>query len=446
MLYRGLKRASTCLRPGKAQFHETFPRHAAANFLMPAMSPTMTEGNIATWKLKEGDTYSAGDVILEIETDKATMDVEATDDGILAKILIGDGQKNINVGTKIAVTAEPGDDVASLEMPRDVEEQAPPKAAAPVEQPATPKKEEPTPKKTQETSSSEHKSATNKDGSTLSPAVQSLLAHFNITDPHKIPATGPKGRLVKGDILAFANKIDKSSSEVIAKAYAKRGKLDLSNIKKAPATAKPEAAPVESKVVANPIIEIRKQVNLIELILLSEKISEESGVDITIQELVSKATAKALKDVPSFALSQPSKADELFAEIIGTSATKRVRDVKPLSPQKSSNISLNVAEYFEGGAIALPTNCPESTLFTLQAASPALPESESINADYDILDFLTDKPMRPSSSSLANPKASEGHMIASLSFKDGFVNGKVASLYLDRVAQYVESPAHLLLN
>lgn len=407
----------------------------------------MTEGNIATWKLKEGDTYSAGDVILEIETDKATMDVEASDDGILAKILIGDGQKNINVGTKIAVMAEPGDDLASLEMPHDAEEQTAPKSAAPVEQPATatPKKDESAPKKTQEAPSSGSKSATNKDGSNLSPAVQSLLTHFNITDPHKIPATGPKGRLVKGDILAFANKIDKSSSEIIAKAYAKRGKLDLSNIKKAPATPKSDAAPVKSKIVTNPVIEIRKQVNLIELILLSEKISEESGVDITIQELVSKATAQALKDIPSFALSQPSKDDELFAEILGTSVSRRVREVKPLSPQKSSNISLNVAEYFEGGAIALPSNCPESTLFTLQAASPALPGTKLESSDYDILDFLADRPMRPSAT-LAKSQPSEGHMIASLSFKDGFVNGKVASLYLDRVTQYVESPAHLFLN
>jgi pyruvate/2-oxoglutarate dehydrogenase complex dihydrolipoamide acyltransferase (E2) component len=55
---------------------------------MPALSPTMTEGNIATWKIKEGDSFSAGDVLLEIETDKAQMDVEAQDDGILAKITV----------------------------------------------------------------------------------------------------------------------------------------------------------------------------------------------------------------------------------------------------------------------------------------------------------------------------------------------------------------------
>ena len=55
---------------------------------MPAMSPTMTEGNISTWKVKEGDAYSTGDVLLEIETDKAQMDVEAQEDGIVAKIVV----------------------------------------------------------------------------------------------------------------------------------------------------------------------------------------------------------------------------------------------------------------------------------------------------------------------------------------------------------------------
>ncbi len=75
---------------------------------MPALSPTMTEGNIAKWAVKEGDSFSAGDVLLEIETDKASMDVEAQDDGILAKITQGDGSKGIQVGSRIGVIAEPG--------------------------------------------------------------------------------------------------------------------------------------------------------------------------------------------------------------------------------------------------------------------------------------------------------------------------------------------------
>jgi pyruvate dehydrogenase E1 component beta subunit len=77
--------------------------------LMPALSPTMTEGNLAKWHKKEGDTVKAGEVIAEIETDKATMEVEAVDEGILGKILIGEGSQNVAVNTPIAVLLADGE-------------------------------------------------------------------------------------------------------------------------------------------------------------------------------------------------------------------------------------------------------------------------------------------------------------------------------------------------
>lgn len=77
--------------------------------LMPALSPTMTEGNLAKWHKKEGDTVKAGDVIAEIETDKATMEVEAVDEGILGKILVGEGSQNVAVNTPIAVLLAEGE-------------------------------------------------------------------------------------------------------------------------------------------------------------------------------------------------------------------------------------------------------------------------------------------------------------------------------------------------
>ncbi|KAF5542034.1 pyruvate dehydrogenase E2 component (dihydrolipoamide acetyltransferase), partial [Fusarium napiforme] len=100
---------------------------AAQNFTMPALSPTMTEGNIATWKVKEGEAFSAGDVLLEIETDKASMDVEAQDDGIMVKIMAGDGSKAVQVGSRIGVIAEAGDDINSLEIPADEQAKEQPK-------------------------------------------------------------------------------------------------------------------------------------------------------------------------------------------------------------------------------------------------------------------------------------------------------------------------------
>ncbi|MGN6096944.1 MAG: pyruvate dehydrogenase complex E1 component subunit beta [Bosea sp. (in: a-proteobacteria)] len=105
------------------------------DILMPALSPTLEEGKLAKWLKKEGDQVKAGDIIAEIETDKATMEVEAVDEGILAKILIPDGSENVAVNTKIGVIAAEGEDVgaaasgaASASAP---EKPAEPKAEAP---------------------------------------------------------------------------------------------------------------------------------------------------------------------------------------------------------------------------------------------------------------------------------------------------------------------------
>ena len=100
----------------------------ATEILMPALSPTMEEGTLAKWLKKEGDTISAGDIIAEIETDKATMEFEAVDEGIMGKILIAEGTENVKVNTPIAVLVEDGE-----EVPADAGQSAPAaEAAAPV--------------------------------------------------------------------------------------------------------------------------------------------------------------------------------------------------------------------------------------------------------------------------------------------------------------------------
>ncbi len=81
------------------------------NILMPALSPTMEKGNLAKWLKKEGDAVKTGDVIAEIETDKATMEYEAVDDGVLAKIVVPEGTQDVAVNQLIAVMAQEGEDV-----------------------------------------------------------------------------------------------------------------------------------------------------------------------------------------------------------------------------------------------------------------------------------------------------------------------------------------------
>src|SRR5512132_3084982 len=83
--------------------------------LMPALSPTMTEGKLAKWSKKEGDKVASGDVLCEIETDKATMEVEAVDEGTLGRILVKDGTENVAVNTPIALLLAEGEDTSALE-------------------------------------------------------------------------------------------------------------------------------------------------------------------------------------------------------------------------------------------------------------------------------------------------------------------------------------------
>jgi pyruvate dehydrogenase E2 component (dihydrolipoamide acetyltransferase) len=89
-----------------------FPYHLVVG--MPALSPTMETGTLANWELKEGDSFSAGDVIAKIETDKATIDFEAQDDGCIAKILVPDGTQDVAVGAPIMVTVEDPEDAAAF--------------------------------------------------------------------------------------------------------------------------------------------------------------------------------------------------------------------------------------------------------------------------------------------------------------------------------------------
>ncbi|MBT4041956.1 MAG: biotin/lipoyl-binding protein, partial [Rhodospirillaceae bacterium] len=82
---------------------------------MPALSPTMTEGTLAKWLMKEGDAVQSGDMLAEIETDKATMEVESIDEGVLARILVAEGTEGVPVNTPIAILLEEGEDASALD-------------------------------------------------------------------------------------------------------------------------------------------------------------------------------------------------------------------------------------------------------------------------------------------------------------------------------------------
>ncbi|SLM34415.1 Single hybrid motif [Lasallia pustulata] len=315
---------------------------AAQNFTMPALSPTMTEGNIASWKVKEGDSFSAGDVLLEVETDKAQMDVEAQDDGVMAKITQGDGSKAIKVGTRIAVIAEADDDLSSLSLPpedsasapspqedtksgvdasktSESQAEAPPSSKAADTPPAIPASSVSDPDTASKPSSSGKSS---KQTYPLYPSVSQLLHEHKIptSEADKIPASGPKGRLLKGDVLAYLGSIKSSYSSDQSARIAKLGRLDLSNVKIAPPkqTASPPSpsGAVPPSSAPEPDTEIAVSISLKAVLEVQKRIQSTLGITLPLSTFVARATEVANDDLPRSKFSKPS-ADELFDQVLG---------------------------------------------------------------------------------------------------------------------------------
>ncbi|MEJ8476780.1 pyruvate dehydrogenase complex dihydrolipoamide acetyltransferase [Roseibium algae] len=161
------------------------------NITMPALSPTMEEGNLAKWLVKEGDTVSAGDVIAEIETDKATMEVEAVDEGTVGKIVIPEGTSGVKVNELIAVLLEDGEDAGSISA-------EPTAAAAPVSAPETAAPVASTPA----TVPAGPVPMAADGGRIFSSPLARRMAQQGGLDLKAISGTGPRGRIVKKDVEA----------------------------------------------------------------------------------------------------------------------------------------------------------------------------------------------------------------------------------------------------
>ena len=310
---------------------------AAQNFTMPAMSPTMTEGNIASWKVKEGDSFATGDVLLEIETDKAQMDVEAQEDGKLAKITQDAGAKGVKVGRRIAIVAEPDDDLSSLELPAE----EPPKESStsnPESSKASESKTDPPTTSQGDAGPSKQASTTSSSSSNpqkqtypLYPSIVQLLHENGLSksDADKIPASGPKGRLLKGDVLAYLGSISLSYSSQQSTRISKLGHLDLSNAKPAPPkesaqAASPasdkseaEAAPApQPELELEPDTEIAVPISLSSVLAVQKRIQDSLGVTLPLSTFIARAVELANDELPRSAQSKPT-ADELFNDVLG---------------------------------------------------------------------------------------------------------------------------------
>ena len=271
----------------------------ATEILMPALSPTMEEGTLSKWLKKEGDAVKSGDIIAEIETDKATMEFEAVDEGILGKILIAEGTSGVKVNTPIAVLIEEGEDASAISAPKAA---APVAVAAPVAAPAA-------------AVAAPAPTAPVADGKRLfaSPLARRIAAAKGL-DLAAVKGSGPYGRIVKVDVeaatpapkaapaavaapAAAAAAAPVVSSSAVAKMYEGRAyeEVLLNGMRKTIAARLTEAKQTI------PHFYLRREVRLDALMAFRADLNGKlgaRGVKLSVNDFIIKACALALQQVP----------------------------------------------------------------------------------------------------------------------------------------------------
>jgi pyruvate dehydrogenase E2 component (dihydrolipoamide acetyltransferase) len=271
--------------------------------LMPALSPTMKEGNLAKWVKKEGDKIKAGEVIAEIETDKATMEVEAVDEGVLGKILVKEGTENVAVNSLIALILEDGEDkklleeylvknaqTAAKEEKKEVVKESAPQVVSEVKAEV----------KKQEKAANINSNFSNSFSNTIkaSPLAKRIAKEEGVS-LYSVSGTGPAGRIVKDDVIEFLQS-GGSSAGVIRRNAQEFRELKNNNMRKVIARRL-----LESKQ-SVPHFYLSCELNVSRLLELRVALNEAADLDangkpsykISVNDLIIKAVAMSLKKVP----------------------------------------------------------------------------------------------------------------------------------------------------
>ena len=283
---------------------------------MPALSPTMEEGKLAKWLVKEGDKITSGKVVAEIETDKATMEVEAIDEGTVAKILVPEGTEGVKVNTPIAVIAADGEDVKAAasagSTPAKAEKEAP-KAAAPTAAAApaaqtAPKAAPPPPAAS---APAEKAAAPKSNGHAervfASPLARRLAGETGI-DISAVAGSGPHGRVVKRDI----EEAKASGTASVGTAVARRD----------------ASAPQPSVAALQPMADDK-------VLALYDKTSYEVVPHDGMRKVIAQRLTQAKQTIPHFYLSMDCRLDELLR------ARERINMTSPKEGPRAFKLSVN---------------------------------------------------------------------------------------------------------
>ncbi|HJD57476.1 MULTISPECIES: pyruvate dehydrogenase complex dihydrolipoamide acetyltransferase [unclassified Candidatus Tisiphia] len=408
--------------------------------LMPALSPTMTEGNVSKWLKKEGDKVVPGDVIAEIETDKATMEVESVDEGVLAKIIVPQGTENVAVNSLIAVLLEEGEDISLLDNFIASSDNV----AKSSEKPAIVVEESKSVNLTPE-------NKTIKDTARVyaSPLARRLAAIDNI-DLSNIQGSGPHGRIIKKDVLSYLVQPTNSGKiRAVNRNNQEYRSVPNNNIRKIIAKRL-----LESKQTI-PHFYLSIECNMDKLLDIREDINksliEESNIKISVNDFVILAVAKALKIVPEANASWDESAIRYYNNVDVSVAvaidngliTPIVRnadqkDLVTLSRElqtliKKARDNKLTPEEFQGGGFSVSNlgmygvksfnaiiNPPQSCILAIGASS------KRPIVDNDQIKIAT-------------------MMDVSLSSDHRVVDGAVGAKFLTSFKKFIESPALMLI-
>lgn len=241
---------------------------------MPALSPTMTEGNLARWLKKEGDKVKAGEVMAEIETDKATMEMEAVDEGVLAKIVIASGTEGVAVGSLIAVVLEDGEtveDLAKMDLSTSITPSA--SAAAEVKAPVV--------------EVNTLAKAPSGERIFASPLAKRIAAQNNVNLAN-ISGSGPHGRIIKSDVLnvsSNARQISRNADESKIVPHSNVRKIIAKRLLESKQTIPHFYLSIECHL--DKLLEARAEMN-----------SMSDSYKLSVNDFIIKASALAMKDVP----------------------------------------------------------------------------------------------------------------------------------------------------
>ena len=417
------------------------------NIQMPALSPTMEEGTLAKWLVKEGDTVESGDVMAEIETDKATMEFEAVDEGIIGKILVPEGSSGVKVNEIIAILLDDGEDVSNIEVQEPENKQGIIETINTVENKPSIKLE------------NTNKSL-NKERVFATPLAR-RIAKSNNLELTNIKGSGPYGRIVKADVesnnISYLEKpatlsmASSTTTETIKDIYKDRHfeEIALDGMRTVIANRLTEAKQTI------PHFYLRRSVSLDKLLMIRAEMNDglaDKGIKISVNDFIIKASSLALQDIPQAnvvwahdRILQMKSSDVavavsveggLYTPVLFDSENKSISslssEIKALA-SKARDKKLSPSEY-QGGSFAI-SNLGMMGVENFDAVIN--PPHGSILA----VGAGTKKPIVMEDGSISVATI----MSMTLSVDHRAIDGALGAEFLARIAHYLENPLNMLV-